>query len=412
MTISKKSLMIFIFGILCMSFLNADYIIFFLGDPHTFSDADKNGVRLEDERLRKLRLNGEYVNMFVSKLLKDPEYEPQGEEKKLMNGYSLATAIAYMIKNENPDLVIVGGDYHPIGMSNLWAGFGLKSYGDATNEDIIEYKKIFDRYVHNVFSRIPCEIKFVRGNHDVPPAMKDRGVKWKNPAGDWTECIEIIDNGFTAMIMILDSESGNRKPIEIVEDFTIGDWQKEKIKLALEKNKSATHKIFVQHKVFGGWPGSAGGNFLSKPQAIGQAFTPADYQKLEKDTGILFSTENIDQCWLTDLFLREKVDLSMYAHNHIFHDREVSGYSHTTKFVCMGATKYSGEKSWWETFLWSKYYGSWEAGDFWGCGGITKVILNVKKITIEYIKTSMINRTNIPKNFKVGAILEKHVIMK
>jgi len=404
-----KTLKTFIlFLILCSGAWASEMNIIFIGDPHTFGDADDKEWQLKDERLRTLRLSGEYVNMFVDKLLKNPDYVPEGEEWKLVNGFCLASAIAYIIKHEDPDMVIIGGDYHPIGMLNLWPGFGLKDYDQATTEDIMEYQKIFDLYVHNIFSRIPCAVKFVHGNHDVPPPLKEGCIKRINPIGRRTECIEIKKNGFGVMLMILDSESGNRNPIEMVEDYKIGEWQKGEIERVLERNRSTTYKILVQHKMFGGWPGDVYGDFMAKPVAIGQAALPNDYKKLQEITGINFSIPDIDQCWLTDIMLKHEVDLSLYAHNHIFHSRNIKDL----KLVCMGTTKFAREKSWWETLLWTYFYGSWRTGDFWGCGGITKVTINEKEMKVEYIKTSSINRTNLPEGSRVGDVLERIYIKR
>lgn len=404
----KKSKLFTLALLLCSFICGAGMNIIFIGDPHTFGDADKPGRELKDEKLRKMRLNGGYVNMFVDKLMKNPDYLPVGEEAKLMDGFSLASAIAHILRSEDPDLVVVGGDYHPTGMPNLWPGLGLKDLKSATDDDLIEYQEIFDEHVRNIFSRIPCEVVFVRGNHDVPPSLTGPGIKRKNPAGQWTKCIEIDAGGFSVMVMVLDSESGNRNPVDLVEDFTIGDWQKRMIEDALERNKNTDHKIFVQHKMFGGWPGGVSGNYHGKPKAIGQAATPEDYRKLQEDTGVSFSIPNIDQCWLTKKMVEAGVDLSLYAHNHIFHHRKIRDLNLT----CMGSTKFSGEKSYWESKLWKKYFGSWEDQDFFGCGGVTKVTIKKKEIVVEYIRTSTVNRSNVPDGIPVGGVISRFSVEK
>ncbi|MFC2170202.1 hypothetical protein ACFLRM_06550, partial [Acidobacteriota bacterium] len=132
--------------------------VILIGDDHTPDDADLGNRFVEDKYLRDLRLNGDYINLFLKELIKDPDFIPEegSELAKLMNGFSLASTIRQIMANENPDIIFHLGD-HRGGFGHKWKGLGLKKQFEATPEELDRYLKIFRVSTRKIFSALTPE---------------------------------------------------------------------------------------------------------------------------------------------------------------------------------------------------------------------------------------------------------------
>lgn len=315
--------------------------VIFIGDPHTFDDADLGKRVVKDPYLREERLDGRYVNRFLKELMKDPDYIPEkgSEEAKMMNGYCLASTIRQVLANENPDFIVNMGNSTGIGAPYKWKGLGLKDPTEVTWQDLEQYSELFWLREREMWKGITPEIPvyMVLGKHDGeagydqsrPFAMEKRKKYFKQPGGLeggskdenyfpilWgTSNFARLDGGKDgAMFVVLDAEGYTEKYPELPEDYTLGDGQRRWLRNILE-NSMADLKFVLQNHVLGGWDR---GPDEETPGAHGRGplHNYYDYKELEEYRR---KFPYVEQAWLTNnMFWQMGVNLVIRGLDHIF----------------------------------------------------------------------------------------------
>ena len=411
-------------------FKNADdktEIIFF-SDDHLSDDADMGDWKLQDPVLRQLRLNGDYVNLFLEEFRKNPSYWPSGELGSLMNGFCMASTLYQISKNENPDLIVNLGD-SGMGFDYRWEGLGLKRPYEASDAEVDQYEKIFELGRRKIFSALSSFIPIYRvlGNHDGEAGWdrtKESATKYRKkysrvPIDSFpNENCYYIKRG-EVLIVALDVMGYNfGSPIK-PEDWTLGQAQKNWLRSVLRDSK-AKWKFVCFHHVLGGWPTGSEENERTYAYGRGPLFTKGDYAEIP---GV--NPNLVEQVEITRICQENGVDAILYGHDHIFHSKIIGTNSkgRAMRSICVGSTKYVGEYEWYKGTFWKKFSGSFGSNfgnyetywqhdrpvDFWGPSGYTKLIIFPDRVEVEYVRSAYHRHTNIPPSVKVGDCVQKIV---
>jgi 3',5'-cyclic AMP phosphodiesterase CpdA len=424
-----------------MHYVNTGRIeVILIGDDHTPDDADMGSTVLYDEELRRLRLNGDYVNRFIKKLRGNPDYYPEAgsEYAKLMNGFTLASTLNYIHKNENPDFIINLGD-HRGGFGHKWPGLGLKDQFDITDQERDQYMKIFRLGTRKIYSVLSPEIPiyWALGNHDGEmgygrtrnSAMPYRKKYFKLPglstggSSDenyyfvpWGKMLEVQDTYGNehlqgVLFVVLDSQGYTNQVPLLPEDWTLGLEQKQWLENILKIE--ATQKFVFIHHVLGGWPAGPSENRSDIAYGRGPLFERAEY------VGLVSNPDNIEQVEVTQILKENKVDVVFYGHDHIFHTHEIGQEMEGKKLhaCCVGSSKHRGELFWYEGAYWNRFYGDYgdypgetNNADYWGPSGYTKLIIDKDGIRVDYIRSAYNHPfTNIPWSVAIGDIVQSVV---
>jgi len=414
--------------------------VILIGDDHTPDDADMGNTVLLDEDLRKLRLNGDYINLFLNKMRENPDYYPENgsEYAKLMNGFTMASTIRHILLNENPDFIINLGD-HRGGFGHKWPGLGLKNQFDVTDQERDQYMKIFRIGTRKIYSALSPEIPiyWALGNHDGElgynrtrnSAMYYRKKYFKLPglsAGgspdenfyplSWGKKLKIKDiygnEHFQGILfVILDSQGYTSQTPRLPEDWTLGLDQKQWLENILKTE--AEKKFVFFHHVLGGWPAGPIESRLDIAYGRGPLFEYNDY------SSVVGQPDRIEQLDITRILKENRVDLVFYGHDHIFHTHEIGKKVNGRKLhaVCVGSPKHRGEISWYDGAFWRQFYGDYgdypgktNNADFWGPSGYTKLIIDKDGIRVDYIRSAYNHPlTNIPESVVIGDIVKSVV---
>ena len=405
---------------------------------------DDGSAKVEDPLLQALRLNGDYVNIFLKQLESDRNYslDKDSELGRLTMGFCLASTIHQILSAENPDFIIHLGD-HRGGFGYKWPGLGLKNQSEATAEDRALYERIFHLGTRKIFSVLTptIPIYWALGNHDgeqgfeatLEQATRYRRKYFRLPG---PQAGGSSDENYYPVVWGLDKiDFGNRRKYPeggfaffILDNFrylgrepqapaewTLGEGQKEWLKDVL--GRDAETKFVFFHHVMGGWP--AGSDEQRKDSAYGRGplFKAEDYASFD------LKPETIEQVELTEIMQKNGVRAVFYGHDHIFHDRLIGPTANgkTMHGICAGSTKYDGELIWYKGNYWEKFYGHhgrfgdyknpWETvprTDFWGPSGYTKITIDKSgAVVVRYIRSAYHDRTNIPPQVKVGDIVQE-----
>ncbi len=95
--------------------------VIFIGDDHTFDDADY----VVSEEFKERKFTGEFMAEFMRGLVSNAVWQPRSPLKSLKNSFYLAQAIRYLLFNEEPDFIFLMGDTTGLGATHKWLGFGL-----------------------------------------------------------------------------------------------------------------------------------------------------------------------------------------------------------------------------------------------------------------------------------------------
>ncbi len=418
--------------------------VILIGDDHTPDDADLGKRVLNNPNLIKQRLSGEYVNLFLKKLIKNPKYVPRegSELAKLMNGFCLASTIRQIMANENPDFIVNLGD-HRGGFQYKWEGLGLKKRIEVTPEEREQYLKIFRVGTRKMLSALTPQIPiyWALGNHDAEsghestkePATKYRKKFFKLPGtsvggspdenyypirwGAYEEDFLIQPASLRkrhlgALFIVLDNQRYNPMYPKYPNEWTLGEEQKEWFKEILKYE--ADYKFVLFHHVLGGWPAGSDESIKDRAYGRGPLFNHKDYAEFYNNPNL------VEQVGLTELMKQNGVDVNFYGHDHIFNAKKIGGeYNGKNMYgVCVGSTKNKGELKWYKGDFWEKYYGDYgeyyglaQKADFWGPSGYTKLTIDKNGLTIEYIRSANNHPlTNIPSEFKTGDCISRIMI--
>ncbi len=412
--------------------------VILIGDDHIPDDADGPGESLQDETLRKLRLSGEAINYFLKKILANPHFIPQDQERHLMNAFCMASMLHHIYLYESPDFIVELGD-HLGNFGHKWEGLGLKNQHEVTDQENDAYVKIFRKATRKIFSALSptIPIYWTLGNHDGEagflntrvPGTKYRKKYFKLPGeaegGSPDENYYSVywgaqegnswlrkDQKWGAQFIVLDCMRYNSRQPRSPEDWTIGGKQKEWLTQALKYD--ADWKFVLDHHVLGGWPSGSNEGVTGYSYGRGPLFNADDYTEFVNDPNL------VEQVALTKLMGDNGVDLNIYGHDHIFTANEMDTQRTGRKMygLCVGTPKHHGELDWYKGDYWKRFYGDYgdylgraEKADFWGPSGYTKLTITKSSVKIDYIR-SAINHpyTNIPQSMAVGDTVQSILI--
>jgi len=418
----------------------------FIGDDHTFDDADMGTKVVTDAAWRQLRLSGDYINEMLRRLRAKPSYVPDpalDPAANTLNGFCLASTLQQIQAAEKPDFVVILGDTNGIGAGYKWKGLGLQDpqYGlPAGLYD--DYSRLFWIRMRKMYSALTPHIPvyIALGNHDGEagwdvcriPASKYRRKYWRMPGAEGGNSADenyfsLVwnQNGFGAggiQFIILDSESYNN-PYRLPQtpgEWTLGAAQRAWFKTALAY-ESEWKSVFYHH-VLGGWPFGTDEQTSDYAYGRGPLFTAEDYRPYVK------SPEAVEQVELTKLMQAAGVRVNFYAHDHIFHAKRIgtNAAGQALYGICVGSPKHMGEIRWYEGPIWQSAggygnFGSYydpvsyrETGkpaDFWGPSGYTKLTITRDGARVDYIRSANNHPyTNIPPTARVGGIVSSLIL--
>ena len=419
------------------NFRNGRIEALFIGDDHTFDDADMGARVVTDEAWRDLRLNGDYVNEMLKKLVLNPAYLPDAEldpAAKTMSGFCLASTIRQILAAESPDLIVILGDTNGIGAGYKWKGLGLRDPQFGLPASLYDdYAKLFWIRMRKMYSALTPHIPvyIALGNHDGEagsdvcrlPASKYRRKYWKMPGAENGHSSE--ENYFSLVwggdwagaggmqFLVLDSD-GYNNPLRLPktpEEWTLGAAQKAWFKQALAQESDWKFVFF--HHVLGGWPFGTDERTFDYAYGRGPLFTAEQYRPYVKNP------EAVEQVELTRLMQAAGVRANFYGHDHIHHARKISRTAAGRDMfgICVGSTKHSGEINWYEGPIWQSQdgYGSYgtyfgfadkttgKPAAFWGPSGYTKLSVSRDGAGVDYIRSANNHpNTNLPPTLRVG----------
>lgn len=415
-----------------------DIEIIMIGDDHIPDDADPPLSSLEDEELRRMRLTGETVNYFLKKLLVNPAYVLDEQERHLLNAYCLASFIRHIYLNENPDFIVNLGDHHG-GFGHKWEGLGLKNQFEVTDEERDAYTKMFRQATRRIFSALSpyIPIYWALGNHDGETGFhgtKDSATKYRKKyfrlpgetagnsadenyynlywgAEEGHQWLEEERRGGVQLI-ILDCMRYNTKLPRKIEDWTLGEEQRLWFENSLKYE--ADWKFVLYHHVLGGWPAGSNESNTDYYYGRGPLFREEDYMDFVADPN------QVEQVHLTRLMDENGVDVNFYGHDHIFFMKEIESQRQGRKLygTCVGCPKYIGELEWYKGDFWQKYYGDYgdwggeaRQADFWGPAGYSKLTVKQDGMRLDYIRSAYNHsHTNLPETVEVGDTLKSIII--
>ncbi len=413
--------------------------IIFYGDDHTFDDADMGQRVVEDKILSSLRLNGDYINLFLQEIMARPNFvpDPNSELSKMMNGYCLASTLHQILFFEKPDLIFILGDTTGAAAFHKWMGLGLKNPSEVSEAEMEGYSRLFWLRMRKMLSALTPTIPvyLVLGNHDGEssyrpsrePARFYRLKYWRQPGLESGNSVfqnyfslqwgERWPEGSDLQIIVLDNESYNPPWLPLIpEEWTLGETQKQWFKNELQRE--ARWKFVLFHHVLGGWPRGSNEAITSYSYGRGPLFTSEDYQ------GLCARPEAVEQVILTRWMLESGVKALFYGHDHIFHVKKIKDNQNRQMLgVCVGSTKHVGELLWYQGELWTKFYGPYGAywtetkardpkkANFWGPSGYTRLIIDKDKVLLEYVRSAYNHPyTNIPPDVIKGQVLSSMLI--
>ena len=380
--------------------------VILVGDLHTFDDADLGNKIVNSEGWRKLRLSGDYVNIFLERLFRNPFWTPKpgSVESKLMEGFCWAKAMKQILEEDPSNFLFDLGDLTGIGANYKWNGLGLsKEYAEKNYEEI---SKILWERTRRIYSGLSpyLPIYLVPGNHDGEenwnPA-KFAAKKWKkkifpmpkfgtNFEGDFSDgnyyaftCGKNPNGTGGALFVVLDvctySGANNSQPKKL-EEWTLGENQFQWLERVLERSR-AKYKFILFHHVLGGWPCGSSESETNYCYGRGPLFTEDDYRLI----GVIDQSK-IEQIKLTELARKYNVNMFIYGHDHIFHLRSIGKNAKGDEMyaLCVGSPKYQHDKRWWEEMLWQMFYGyayRIPTPPFYGVPGYA--VLNITKDRLE-----------------------------
>jgi len=417
--------------------------IIVFSDAHFPDDRGKKEA-FQNPEMWEMRNNGEYVNGLLGKLAKNPDYQPSGDEKLLMNGFNMASAMWYIINNENPDFALDIGDNHG-GFGHTWEDLGLPNQHLATPAQIDAITRMFRLFPRKALSAIMAHIPwyYALGNHEGEcgwtTGTLEYAMKWRkkfiplpglmhggSPDENyypivWGGLNNFFENRPEVLCAVMDSTRYSfypRKP----EEWTAGEEQSKWLADTLQKD--ASFRFVFLHHFFGGWPTESdcmieGGHDYAYGR--GMALTRDDYEKmnhvLEANGGahLRVDPDRIEQVYHTNTFKKTGVNASVYGHDHIFKGKKIGTCDDGRELhaVCAGSTKHDAETKWFEQPLFKHDYGDYSRRDFSTCPGYLVIEISSGGIRFDYKNASPVylNRTtNMPEGTRVGDTVSSYLI--
>ena len=409
--------------------------IIVFSDAHFPDDRGKKEA-FQNPETWEMRNNGEYVNrLFLSKLAKNPDYQPSGDERSLMNGFNMASAMWYIINNENPDFTIDIGDNHG-GFGHVWEDLDLPNQHLATPAQKDAITKMFRLGQRKILSAIMAHIPwyYALGNHEGEcggAGTLEYAMKWRkkflplpglmhggSPDENyypimWGGLNNFFEDRPEVLCAVMDSTRYSfypRKP----EEWTAGEEQTKWLADTLQKD--ASFRLVFLHHLFGGWPTESdckieGGHEYAYGR--GMRLTNEDYEKmnsfLEENGGAHLKVDprRIEQVYHTNILKERGVNAEVYGHDHIFKGKKIGTCDDGRELhaVCAGSTKHDAETDWFREPLFRKDYGDCERRDFFTCPGYLVIEISAGGIRFDYKNASPVhlNRgTNMPEGTRVG----------
>jgi hypothetical protein len=411
--------------------------IIMIGDDHLYADLK---YEPRDKRWKKDVLTGDYVSHMLKEIIQDPGYEPEVRMREIVQGFSFAWTLKYILET-NPDFVISLGDTVGPDSYHVWGSEGQWPDELQPKDNLREQAKILWKRTRKSLAPITPEIPYylVSGNHDGENGWENfteysrqqrkglfRLPKFNpvhfapmNPASRGTSISSLSDD---QKYSIFPEFNGNHYAIEWakgdvlffvltplrytykkpqrVTDWNLGEMQKKTFQNCLERNFEVPWKFVCLHHVVGGYP--LGTKKEPGAYARGPLYTRKDYEKANEmakiiDQNAMFSPSEVEQVWLTEVAKDFNTRGFFRGHDHVFYSRNKNNHpigktslGKEMITACVGSTNFvaGGEyANIWSNPYWLEFYGNFydNPPPFWTQPGITQLEIDKLGATFKYV---------------------------
>jgi len=425
--------------------------ILIIADDHCYADlrwAHKNKDGIWKDKI----VNGEYIFELVKELLKDPFYCPEEKHRKCMPfGVLLADMMAFIIRSEEPDIIINLGDTLGLETSVREREWGPEMPKKNLN---LGAQMLWER-LRRVWSPITPWVMYdlALGNHDgeegYDPA-RPFGINWRlklfrmpneysfqyktkvpqprfGPVGNFAisslrghEDYHLVKWGNDIDLIILHASGYTPNYPLTIDKWTLGAKQKEWFKRTL-CSSSSLWKFVFSHNVIGGWPTSLVERIKVRPGIFtyagtyrrGPLFSEIDYERYHDDPSM------VEQTYLTELCRRNGVRAWFYGHDHVSKIKEI-GKNYEGKMMigmCCGGPRFTSNNFYKILHYerWLENYGNPDVypPSVYTGPGIVKLTITSEQVIINYLTSARVclsNRavggySNLPPNKLPGDVI-------
>jgi len=433
--------------------------IVLIGDDHNYADLK---YEPKDKEWWKDVLRGDYISRMMKEIIKNPSYEPEVIMREIVQGFSYAHTLKYILETR-PDLVIHLGDTAGPDSYGVWGKKGQWPDHLQPENALEKQAKILWERTRRTLAPITPEIPFylVSGNHDgengwEPFTDHSREQREKllrlpkfnpvhfTPLGSSsvrTSISSLSDdhkfrifpefdgahyaikwaNGDVQFIVLTPLRYVHKRP-ENVTDWTLGEIQRNTFENCLRKGREIPWKFIGLHHVVGGYPLGPGTH--PGAYARGPLYTREDYEKANEiakviDPNAVFNPDDVEQVWVTERAKEYNVRGFFRGHDHVFfsrnNDNKPIGKTSLDKEMitaCVGSTNYAGGNEYeniWCNPYWLEFCGSFYENPppFWTQPGITELEIDKDGAGIRYVCSAPPEcmRSNMPPGTRPGDII-------
>ncbi|MCK4430429.1 MAG: metallophosphoesterase [Candidatus Aminicenantes bacterium] len=340
------------------------------GDNHVYAD-----LRYEpkDKEWRRDWLRGDYISRMMKEIIVDPGYEPEFVRKLVVEGFTYAHTLKYILETK-PDLVIDVGDTVGPDSYGVWGKKGqwpdeLQPEGNWEHQ-----AKILWGRTRRTLAPISPEIPYylVLGNHEGENGWEDSRSHVREQRERLLRLPKLKPVHFTPLdsssvrtsisslsddhkFRIFPEFNGNhyvinwangdvqfyaldpftyvREKPEQITEWTLGKYQKNTLERYLINGDEIPWKFICFHHTVGGYPLGPGTN--KGAYGRGPLFTKEDYEiaseMAKNDPNVRFDPEKVEQVWLTEMAKDTNVRGFFYGHDHVFFKKDIGKTSQQRK---------------------------------------------------------------------------------
>jgi hypothetical protein len=440
--------------------------IIMIGDDHLYADIK---YVPGDEEWKRNVLTGDYVSRMLKEIVSDPGYEPEVRMREIVQGYSFAWTLKYILETK-PDLVLSLGDTVGPDSYGIWGNEGQWHDELQPESNLEEQARILWKRTRKSLASIAPEIPYylVSGNHDgengwenfteysrryrrrffnlpefspvhftpMEPSPTRISLSALSSDGKFSVFPEFNGNhysikwarGDVQFIVLTPLRYTFEKPKKVTE-WILGDTQRKTFQNCLERNYGVPWKFICLHHVVGGYP--LGARKEPGAYARGPLYTREDYEKAADMARMInpntsFIPEKVEQVWLTELAKEFNVRGFFRGHDHVFYSRNrntnpIGNTSLGKEMIaaCVGSTNYVAGAEYeniWSNPYWLEFCGDFyeDPPPFWTQPGITQLEIDKLGTTYKYVCSAPPEcmHSNMPPGTKPGDILFEHRILR
>jgi hypothetical protein len=435
--------------------------IIMIGDDHLYADL-KCAPR--EKEWKNDVLTGDYVSRMLKEIVHNPGYVPELNLREVVQGFSLAWALKYILETR-PDFVITLGDTVGPDSYRVWGENGRWPELQPENDLEGQAKILWERSRKSLAAITP-EIPYylVSGNHDGENGW-DRFAYYSRihrqrvfglPEFNPIQFKPVHPSCIKAAISTLSRDrefslspvfKGNHYAInwahddiqfivltplnyvfekpKKVTDWTLGENQKTALMHCLENNYEIPWKFICLHHTVGGYPLGS----MTHPGTYGRGplYTLEDYEKANEMTKVIdpyavVDPDEVEQVWITELAKKFNVRGFFRGHDHVFFSRNnnnkpIGNTSLGKEMIsaCVGSTNFVAGNEYnriWCNPYWVEFFGDFyeEPPKFWTQPGVTELEIDKHTATVKYVCSAPPECmcSNMPPGTKPGDTLFEH----